>query len=144
MSKVYSRFDLPEKKTTNSGNTERELFKWTKDEYGIEHLETDGTEDIQSKIESYADECDIKNIVARAAFDPVFAQELARGTADGTETDITEYPENIHELKKMADEAGKTIDEIYNQLEQAKAEQAKPEKAKPEKAKEEAKTNEPE
>lgn len=126
MSKVYSRFEHPEKEATNSGNKERELFRWTKDEYGQERLEPDGTEDIQAKIESYADECDIKNIVARAAFDPVFAQSLADGVYSDTEqaiADITDYPENIHELKKMADAAGKTIDEIYNQMEAEKQKQ---------------------
>ena len=68
--------------------------------------------DRQAEIQSYAEECDIKNIVARAAFDPNFAQALANGAMDGSNADITDYPENVHELKKMAEKAGKTIEEI--------------------------------
>ena len=71
--------------------------------------------DRQAEIESYADECDIKNIVARASFDPVFAQSLAQGST-GQYADITDYPETIHELKRRADAAGKTVEEINEQL----------------------------
>lgn len=136
MSKVYSRFDLPEAKPSESGDRMRDTYKWSKDENGEEYLEHDADIDRQAEIESYADECDIKNIVARASFDPIFAQSLAQGATSGEYTDITEYPENIHELKKMAEKAGKTIEEIKNQL-------SKPEE-KPEEKPEVKAENEPE
>ena len=57
--------------------------------------------DIQAEIESYSDECDIKNIVRKASFDPQFMQSLSQGALDGTEVDITEWPQNIHEYHRM-------------------------------------------
>lgn len=116
MSKVYSRFDLPEAKPTECGDRMRDTYKWAKNEAGEKYLMHDADIDRQAEIESYADECDIKNIVARASFDPVFAQSLAQGST-GQYTDITDYPETIHELKHRADAAGKTIEEIKEQIE---------------------------
>lgn len=135
MSKVYSRFNLPEAKPTECGDRMRDTYKWAKNEAGEKYLMHDADIDRQAEIESYADECDIKNIVARASFDPVFAQSLAQGST-GQYTDITDYPETIHELKRMADTANKTVEEINEQLKQAE---------KPKEAKEEVKNeNEPE
>ena len=57
---------------------------------------------------------------------------------DGSNIDITDYPENIHELKKKAEKAGKTIEEINTELNKTKKEEA----AEPKK--EEVKQNEPE
>ena len=86
---------------SESGKTERKQYVWTKDKDGKEHLQETEAIDIQAEIESYADECDIKNIVRKASFDPQFLQELSRGAMDGTEIDITEFPQNIHEYHKM-------------------------------------------
>ena len=60
-----------------------------------------GSIDIQGEIESYADECDIKNIVRKASFDPQFMQSLSQGALNGAEVDITEWPKNIHEYHMM-------------------------------------------
>lgn len=117
MSKVYSRFNPPEAKPTESGDRMRDTYKWAKNEEGEKYLIHDADIDRQAEIESYADECDIRNIVARASFDPVFAQSLAQGST-GQYADITDYPENIHELKRKADAAGKTVEEITEKLKQ--------------------------
>ena len=53
------------------------------------------------EIESYADECDIKNIVRKASFDPQFLKSLSEGALNDTYTDITEWPQNIHEYHRM-------------------------------------------
>lgn len=124
MNKVHSRFNLPEAKPTESGDRMRDTYKWVKTEAGKKYLMHDADIDRQAEIESYADECDIKNIVARASFDPVFAQSLAQGST-GQYADITDYPENIHELKRRADAAGKTVEEINEQLKQKQAEKPK-------------------
>lgn len=138
MSKVYSRYDLPPKEASTAGERTRDTYKWTMNEKGEKELKHDADIDRQAEIQSYAEECDIKNIVARAAFDPSFAQALASGTMDGSNVDITDYPENIHELKKMAEKAGKTIEEINTELNKTKKEEA----AEPKK--EEVKQNESE
>lgn len=138
MNKVYSRYNLPPKEASTAGERTRDTYKWTMNEKGEKELKHDADIDRQAEIQSYAEECDIKNIVARAAFDPNFAQALASGAMDGNNIDITDYPENIHELKKMAEKAGKTIEEINAELNKPKKEETAEQK------KEEVKQNEQE
>lgn len=84
-----------------SGEKLRKQYVWVKDEKGKEVLQETAPIDIQQEIESYADECDIKNIVRKASFDPQFLKSLSEGALDDTYTDITEFPQNIHEYHKM-------------------------------------------
>lgn len=86
---------------SNPGEKQRKQYVWTKDEKGQEVLQETEPIDIQQEIESYSDECDIKNIVRKASFDPEFLKSLSQGAMDGTETDITEFPQNIHEYHRM-------------------------------------------
>lgn len=79
----------------------RKQYVWAKDEKGQEVLQETAPIDIQQEIESYADECDIKSIVRKASFDPQFLKSLSQGALDGTEVDITEFPQNIHEYHRM-------------------------------------------
>jgi hypothetical protein len=84
-----------------SGEKMRKQYVWAKDEKGQEVLQETAPIDIQQEIESYADECDIKSIVRKASFDPQFMKSLSQGALDGTEVDITEFPQNIHEYHRM-------------------------------------------
>ena len=86
---------------SESGKNERKQYVWAKDKNGKEYLQETESINIQNEIESYSDECDIKNIVRKASFDPQFMQSLAQGALSGTEVDITEWPQNIHEYHKM-------------------------------------------
>lgn len=86
---------------SESGKTQRKQYVWAKDKEGKEYLQETESIDIQGEIESYTDECDIKNIVRKASFDPQFMQSLSQGALDGTEVDITEWPQNIHEYHRM-------------------------------------------
>lgn len=86
---------------SESGEKLRKQYVWAKDKEGKEYLQETESIDIQAEIESYADECDIKNIVRKASFDPQFMQSLSQGAMDGTEIDITEWPQNIHEYHQM-------------------------------------------
>lgn len=83
------------------GEKMRKQYVWTKDEKGQEVLQETAPIDIQQEIESYADECDIKNIVRKASFDPEFLKSLSEGALNGTYTDITDFPQNIHEYHRM-------------------------------------------
>ena len=83
------------------GKKERKQYVWAKDKNGEEYLQETESIDIQAEIESYADECDIKNIVRKASFDPEFLKSLSQGAMDGVEMDVTEWPQNIHEYHKM-------------------------------------------
>lgn len=86
---------------SESGEKFRKQYVWTKDEKGQEELLETEPIDIQQEIESYADECDIKNIVRKASFDPQFMKSLSEGALNDTYTDITEWPQNIHEYHRM-------------------------------------------
>lgn len=86
---------------SESGEKMRKQYVWAKDEKGEEVLQETTPIDIQQEIESYADECDIKNIVRKASFDPQFLESLSKGALDDTYTDITEFPQNIHEYHRM-------------------------------------------
>lgn len=118
---------------SNPGEKERKQYVWAKNEKGEEYLQETAPIEIQAEIESYADECDIKSIVRKASFDPEFMKSLSQGTMDGTETDITNWPQNIHEyhrmiataqakamelakLKKAAEEAPKEKTEIKEEV----------------------------
>lgn len=86
---------------SESGEKFRKQYVWTKDEKGQEVLQETEAIDIQQEIESYADECDIKNIVRKASFDPQFLESLSKGALNDTYTDITDFPQNIHEYHRM-------------------------------------------
>ena len=89
---------------SNPGENERKQYIWAKDENGKEYLQETAPIDIQAEIESYTDECDIKNIVRKASFDPEFLKSLSQGALTAEETpivDITEFPQNIHEYHRM-------------------------------------------
>lgn len=86
---------------SESGEKFQKQYVWTKDEQGQEVLKETAPIDIQQEIESYADECDIKSIVRKASFDPQFLKSLSEGALNDTYTDITEFPQNIHEYHRM-------------------------------------------
>lgn len=86
------------------GKNERKQYVWAKDKDGKEYLQETESIDIQAEIESYANECDIKNIVRKASFDPEFLKSLSQGALSEEETpimDITEWPQNVHEYHQM-------------------------------------------
>ena len=86
---------------SKSGEKFQKQYIWTKDEKGQEVLQETAPIDIQQEIESYADECDIKNIVRKASFDPQFLKSLSEGALNDAYSDITEFPQNIHEYHRM-------------------------------------------
>ncbi len=86
---------------SNPGEKLRKQYVWGKDEKGNKKLIETEPIDIQGEIESYADECDIKNIVRKASFDPQFAKSLVDSAKTDETVDITEWPTNIHEYHAM-------------------------------------------
>lgn len=108
------------------GEKIRKQYVWTKDEEGQEVLQETEPIDIQQEIESYADECDIKNIVRKASFDPQFLKSLSEGALNGTEVDITEFPQNIHEYHRMIATAQANAMKL-EELQKTAAEEAKKE-----------------
>lgn len=86
---------------SNPGEKLRKQYVWGKDEKGNEKLTETESIDIQAEIESYSDECDIKNIIRKASFDPAFAKSLMDAAKTDEMVDITEWPTNIHEYHAM-------------------------------------------
>ena len=86
---------------SNPGEKLRKQYVWGKDEKGNKKLIETEPIDIQAEIESYADECDIKNIVRKASFDPEFAKSLVDNAKTDEIMDITEWPTSIHEYHAM-------------------------------------------
>lgn len=115
---------------SNSGENERKQYVWTKNEKGEEVLQEAEPIDIQQEIESYSDECDIKNIVRKASFDPEFLKSLSQGALNQEETpivDITEWPQNIHEYHQMIATAQVNAMKLKELEEQNKTQKEEPE-----------------
>ena len=121
------------------GEKMRKQYVWTKNEKGEEVLQETAPIDIQQEIESYADECDIKNIVRKASFDPQFLKSLSEGALNNTFTDITDFPQNIHEYHKMIATAQANAMKIKEELQKKAAEKPKTEPKTETKEKEEKK-----
>ena len=102
---------------SNPGEKLRKQYVWGKNEKGEKKLIETEPIDIQAEIESYADECDIKNIVRKASFDPEFAKSLADVAQTDEIVDITEWPTNIHEYHAMIATAQATAMEIQRNQE---------------------------
>ena len=85
--------------------------------------------DIQAEIESYADECDIKNIVRKASFDPQFAKSLVDSAKTDEIVDITEWPNNIHEYHAMMATAQANAMQLQRMQEETANEQKKKEES---------------
>lgn len=111
---------------SESGEKFRKQYIWTKNEKGQEELQETAPIDIQQEIESYSDECDIKNIVRKASFDPQFLKSLSEGALNDTYTDITEFPQNIHEYHRMIATAQANVMKL-EELQKKAAEEAKTE-----------------
>lgn len=97
---------------SNPGEKLRKQYVWGKNEKGEKVLIETEPIDIQAEIESYADECDIKNIVRKASFDPEFAKSLVDNAKTDEIVDITEWPTNIHEYHAMMATAQAKVMEI--------------------------------
>lgn len=113
---------------SESGEKMRKQYVWAKDEKGKEVLQETAPIDIQQEIESYADECNIKNIVRKASFDPQFLKGLSEGALNDTFTDITEFPQNIHEYHRMiatAQADAMKLEELQKMAEQEPATEPK-------------------
>lgn len=114
---------------SNPGEKLRKQYVWGKDEKGNEVLIETEPIDIQAEIESYADECDIKNIVRKASFDPEFAKSLVDSAKTDEVIDITEWPTNIHEYHAMMATAQSKAMELKKMQEKAESEAKKQEES---------------
>lgn len=82
---------------SDPGSQEAEIYEMTIDKKGHKKLECTGTKNIYDEIQSYADECDIKLIVARAAA----GDTEALNQRQGMYADITDTPKTLAEAQNM-------------------------------------------
>lgn len=106
---------------SNSGEKLRKQYVRGEDEKGNDKLIETEPIDIQAEIESYADECDIKNIIRKASFDPEFAKSLVDSAKTDEIMDITEWPTNIHEYHRMKATAQANAMKLQQMLEKEKS-----------------------
>lgn len=114
---------------SNPGEKLRKQYVWGKDEKGNNKLIETEPIDIQGEIESYADECDIKNIVRKASFDPEFAKSLVDSAKTDETVDTTNWPSNIHEYHAMMATAQAKAIELQRMKEKAANEAKKQEES---------------
>ena len=114
---------------SNPGEKLRKQYVWGKDEKNNKKLIETEPIDIQGEIESYADECDIKNIVRKASFDPEFAKSLVDSAKTDEIVDVTEWPTNIHEYHAMMATAQANAMEIQRMQEKTANEKKKKEES---------------
>lgn len=114
---------------SNPGEKLRKQYVWSKNEKGNEKLIETEPIDIQAEIESYADECEIKNIVRKASFDPEFAKSLMDSAKTDEILDITEWPTDIHEYHAMMATAQANAMKLQQMQENAKNQPEKQEKS---------------
>lgn len=112
---------------SNPGEKLRKQYVWGKDEKGNNKLIETEPIDIQAEIESYAEECDIKNIVRKASFDPEFAKSLVDSAKTDKIVDVTEWPKNIHEYHAMMATAQANAMELQRMQEKTANEKKKQE-----------------
>lgn len=112
---------------SNPGEKQRKQYVWGKDEKNEKKLIETEPIDIQAEIESYADECDIKNIVRKASFDPEFAKSLVDSAKTDEIMDITDWPTNIHEYHAMMATAQAKAVELLKMQDQVTNEKEKQE-----------------
>lgn len=127
MNKRYEEGRMPF--FSNPGEKLRKQYVWGKDKEGEKKLIETEPIDIQAEIESYADECDIKNIVRKASFDPQFAKNLVDSAKTDETVDITEWPTNIHEYHAMMATAQANAKELQRMQEKATNEPKKQEES---------------
>lgn len=93
----YTLLNTKERHFTEPGSREANDYQVIIDKKGHKTLKQTGTHDIYEEIQSYAEECKIENIIARAAAgDPTILNQRR-----GTYADITDTPKNLAEAQNI-------------------------------------------
>lgn len=97
-----------ERHFTEPGSKEANDYTITIDKKGHKILKLTGTHDIYESIQSYAEECKIENILARAAA----GDEDILNQRQGFYADITDTPRNLAEAQKAILKLKQGFDEL--------------------------------
>lgn len=105
--KVYSYFDRPDIIPNNPGNVMEPVFELKVNDKGEQELVKVGETNNREKIQQYKDECDIGQILARAAIDPTVLNQREVFYAD-----VTEMPKSLAEAQSMIISIKKEFDKM--------------------------------
>lgn len=89
-------YDVPEIEPTPEGNEMEPVYELKTDDKGNQNLVKTGETNIREKMQQYKDECDVKQILARAVVDP-----NALNQRQGFYADVTEMPKSLGEAQQM-------------------------------------------
>lgn len=95
--KVYSRFNPRPNEGTETGNKKAKTYRESISIEGVKNLVMDSEVDTYEAIQAYKDECDIKNIIARAAA----GDETALNQRITEYLDTTTMPRTLAEAQNM-------------------------------------------
>lgn len=94
--KILNRFDEPIIEPTKAGSKFEPVFELKHDDKGEIELVKRGETNIYEKIQQYADECDVSQILAKAVIDPTILNQR-----EGFYADMTEMPKTLGEAQNM-------------------------------------------
>ena len=104
----FSRQAKPTTSAVPSGYRLQKQYQRTTNLRGKPILEEVGEIDLQDRINSFAQECDINRIVQRAANGDVDVLHKVQGSY----IDISGLPDNVHDLHKLIQRS----EDVYNQM----------------------------
>lgn len=97
----YTNYNKPERKPLSFSNTKQKVYKATTDSKGIRHLMVDKEIDVYEKIQEYAEDTKITNLLQRYNLD------MLSQLKDDKEQliDLTNLPTNLMETMQIIDDA---------------------------------------
>lgn len=94
--KIYSYWERPQKEASPEGNELEPTFEMIPNDKGVKELVKTGETNIREKIQQFKDDCDIKQLLARATVDPTVLNQR-----EGFYADVTEMPKTLGEAQNM-------------------------------------------
>ena len=110
MKRLNKAICFPHAITQCPGDTMKDVYELDISPNGEKKLICTGTVDINEQINAHKDSCDLKTILERHNMMGTL-DSLAHSEGNGI-VDLTRVPNNLHEVKKLLDNA----DKIYNNL----------------------------
>lgn len=121
--KVYNEFNLPPCEFTNPGEAVIDDLALFYDDDGVPYVDKTGKKiNVQDKIDSFKDECDLSLIVERILASGVNPYDLPVSILDDV-VDVTDIPTNIHDIYKVSNQKESLIAEYEAKLAELKAQE---------------------
>lgn len=103
-----TKYDAHERVFTNPGSMIKEHYTPVIDKYGNRVIESDGSIDLYSQIQSWKDECDINILMAKFTN----GDKTALMQRVGSYMDISELPDNFNDIMNVTTKAQSLFDSL--------------------------------